>query len=416
MHVTEQDRSVPTPFQMRNDSATGRPGRRRRRRLIAAAGGAAVAAAALIVALLSGGGPSPPRTPTTTQRTVPAQPPPTTEQLGANVGRLFNDRTYTPAQIDSQLAALRATGATVARADALWEATEPSRPAGGVHRYDWAFDDLIAAALAAHGLRWLPIIDYSAPWAQSTTGRDHSPPAHTADYAAYALAFAQRYGPGGTFRRAHPSIPPQPMDTYEVWNEPDNPAFWYPSPEPSAYADLYVQTRAAIETVQPDARVLVGGLTHPAAFLPAVLAAAPVLAGQLDGVAIHPYGPTPQAVLDNVRAARTALASRGLNRVPVYVTEFGWTTHPPGAHDYLPERLRPSYIERTLGALGHVDCGVAAALLYAWVTPERDPANPQDWFGITPPGGGSTPDIAAFASGLREAAAPGPTEALCAGS
>ncbi len=391
-----------------------------RRRLIAGAAAVALGAAALIVALLAGGGTSPPRTPpgvpTTPPRTVPIPPPPTTEQFGANVGRLFNDRVYTPAQIGAQLAALRATGATIARADALWEATEPSPPSGGVHRYDWSFDDLIAGALAAHGLRWLPIIDYSAPWAQSTPGQDHSPPSPTSAYADYALAFAQRYGPGGAFWSAHPSIPPQPIDTYEVWNEPDNPVFWYPSPDPTAYADLYLQTRAAIETVQPTARVIVGGLTHPAAFLPAMLAAAPVLAGQVDGVAIHPYGPTPQAVLDSVRTARRALAPRGLDRVPLYVTEFGWTTHPPGALDYLPERLRPTYVERTLAALGHVDCGVGAALLYAWVTPERDPANSQDWFGISPPGGGSTPDTMAFAAGLRAAAAPAPTDALCAGS
>lgn len=374
---------------------------------------AAAGLAALIVALTSG--PSPHGTPTP-RPTVPAKPPSATVQFGANVGRLFNDRTYTPAQADAQLAALRANGATVARADALWEATEPSPPSGGVHRYDWTFDDSIAAALAARGLRWLPIIDYTAGWAQSTVGQDHSPPSPTSDYAAYARAVAQRYGPGGAFWSAHPSVPALPVDTYEVWNEPDNPVFWYPSPDPAAYAELYVQTRTAIDTVQPEARVIVGGLTHPASFLPGMLAAAPMRAGQLDGVAIHPYGPTPQAVLNKIRTARAALASQGLDRVPLYITEFGWTTNPPGALDYLPERLRPSYIERTLAALGHLDCGVAGALLYAWVTPERNPSNPQDWFGISPPGGGSSPDIAAFAAGLRAATAQAPSNSLCAGS
>ncbi|HUE28290.1 MAG TPA: hypothetical protein VMP89_16065, partial [Solirubrobacteraceae bacterium] len=87
-----------------------------------------------------------------------------------------------------------------------------------------------------------------------------------------------------------------------------------------------------------------------------------------------------------------------------------------GALDYLPERLRPGYIQLTLAALGHLDCGVAAALLYTWVTPERDPSNAQDWFGISPPGGGATPGTAAFAAGLRAATAPAPTDALCAGS
>jgi hypothetical protein len=339
-----------------------------------------------------------------------------TEAFGANVGRLFNDRTYTVTQIDAQLAALEATGATVARADALWEATEPDPPVGGVHHYDWSFDDSIAGALAANGLRWLPIIDYSAPWAQSIPGQDHSPPASLGGYAAYAAALARRYGPDGAFWAAHPSLTPRPTVAYEIWNEPDNPAFWKPSPSPASYADLYVHARDAIESVQPGARVLVGGLTRPATFLPALRAASPGLLGSRDAVAIHPYGPSPTAIVDKVRAARAALASLGLPHLPLYITEFGWTTNPPGALDYLPERLRPGYVEQTLTALGHLDCGLAAALLYAWVTPEHNVSDPQDWFGISPPGGGATPDTAAFAAGLRAAGAPAATQPVCAGS
>ena len=378
-----------------------------------AVGVAAVVIAAVVIPLGSGGGgpgapaPAPP---------APAPPAPAAEQFGANVGRLFNDRTYDAAQIDQQLAALRATGATVARADALWEAAEPSAPTGRVHRYDWSFDDAIAGALAAHGLRWLPIVDYTAPWAQSIPGDDHSPPAFPGGYAAYAGALATRYGPGGAFWRAHPGLPQLPVDSYEIWNEPDNPAFWSRGPNAAAYADLYIEARAAIASAQPGARVLVGGLTHPESFLPAMLAAVPSLAGQLDGVAIHPYGLDPQAVLAGVSAARRTLDAAGLARVPLYVTEFGWTTDPPGALDYLPEALRPRYIELTLERLGHLDCGVAAALLYAWVTPERDPRQPQDWYGINPPAGGGSPDVAAFAAGLEAAAAPAPVSGLCPGA
>jgi hypothetical protein len=384
-----------------------------------------VAAVALVVVLVlsGGGGPerhvngpaTPPTTPAppTTPVPRPAPPPPTSEQFGASVNRLFNAVGYTAAQIDSQLAALQQTGATLARSDALWEAAEPAPPAAGAHRYDWSFADRIAGALAAHGLRWLPIIDYSAPWAQSIPGQDHSPPTSRAAYAAYAAAFAQRYGTGGAFWRSHPDLDPEPIDTYEIWNEPDNPAFWLPRPDPGAYADLYARARAAIAAVQPGARVIVGGLTHPRAFLTAMLAADPALRGQIDGVAIHPYGRTPERILHSVRGARLELDALRLATVPLYVTELGWTTRPPGALDYLPERLRPGYIERAIAALGHVDCGVAATILYTWVTPERVPADPQDWFGIHPPDGGSSPDTDAFAAGIRAATAPAPSVPLC---
>jgi hypothetical protein len=159
--------------------------------------------------------------------------------------------------------------------------------------------------------------------------------------------------------------------------------------------------------------VIVGGLTHPTEFLPALLAAAPGLRGHVDGVAIHPYGATPAAVLGRARDARTVLRSLGLDDVPLYVTEFGWTTSPPGALDYLPARLRPAYIEQTLAALGHTNCGVSAVMLYAWVTPERNPPDSQDWFGIHPPGGGSPPDTTAFVRGLSAAGSPAPPQAVC---
>jgi polysaccharide biosynthesis protein PslG len=336
----------------------------------------------------------------------PARAAPSTERFGINVNRLFDDRTYFPRQVAAQLRALHATGATVARSDALWEAAEPTAPAGGVHRYDWSFDDAIAGTLAEHGLQWLPIIDYTAPWAQSVAGVDHSPPASAGDYAAYAGAVAARYGAGGAFWREHPDLTALPVDTYEIWNEPDNQVFWRPTPDAGRYADLYATARNAIAAVDPKAAVIVGGLAHIASFLPAMLTARPDLRGHIDGIGLHPYGANPFAVLANVVKARRVLAAVGLDAVPLYITEVGWTTDPPSNPNFLPERLRPGYITSTLAALGHLNCGVAATVFYTWVTPERDPHNGEDWFGIHGPAGAGTPDSAAFAEGLRRATAP----------
>jgi hypothetical protein len=379
------------------------------RRSLAAVTAAALVAAAVVVVVLVGplAGSSPKRTHRAAVPTIsPALPAPPGEVFGVNVNRLFDDFSYTPAQTDTQLAALRATGATVARGDALWEATEPTAPSDGIHHWTWTFDDLSAGALAAHGLTWLPVLDYSTPWAQSLPGQDHSPPRSAADYAAYARAFAARYGPGGTFWQAHPELAARPVTTIEIWNEPDNAEFWTPAPDPAGYANLYLAARAAIDAVDPSTRVLVGGLVNPSTFLPAMLRAVPGLAGHVDGVAIHPYG-TPPVVIDKVRSARATLAAVGMGSVPLYVNEVGWTTSPPGALDYVEAARRPAWIKRTLATLGRLDCGVAAAVLYTWVTPQRHPADSQDWFGIHGPDGAATPSTSAFAAGLRAAAAPG---------
>lgn len=341
-------------------------------------------------------------TTTTSGPPLPARPAPGGQQFGANVNLLFNDGGYNAGQIAAQLRALRATGATMARSDALWEASEPDAPVGGVHHWDWSFDDRIASSLAAEGLTWLPILDYTAPWDQSIPGQDHSPPRSDGDYAAYGAAFAARYGAGGAFWRAHPGVPATPVTTIEIWNEPDNAEFWTPAPDAGAYAQLYLAARTAIDAVDPQARVIVGGLTAPGTFLPAMLAAVPALAGHIDGVAVHPYG-SPAVVIARLRAARATLDAVGMASVPLYVTEFGWTTSPAGALDYAPPGRRPVWIKRTLATLGRLRCGQAATLLYTWVSPEQNPADSQQWFGLVGPIGAATPASEAFASGVRAA-------------
>ena len=280
--------------------------RRRRAVAIAVAAALLVAAVVLPIALTGGGGPAKRAVaPPATTAAVPSQPPPAAQVFGASVNRIFNAPDYSDAQIDAQLTALAQTGATVARSDALWEAAEPQPPDGSTHHYDWSFADRIVQALAAHGLRWLPIVDYSARGRSPPPARTTLPPSSPQAYADYAAALAQRYGPGGTFWSTHPELPAEPVDTYEIWNEPDNPAFWSPRPDAAAYADLYSAARAAITSVQPDARVIVGGLTQPVPFSGGDARCRAVAARR----ARRGRGSTPTAarrssVLSRVRAAR----------------------------------------------------------------------------------------------------------------
>ena len=344
-------------------------------------------------------------------RQVPKAP--SHEQFGASVNRLFDDQRYSPSQIQAELHSLASTGASLARTDTLWDATETQAPRAGRHRYDWRFDDAVAAALAGNRLQWFPVLDYSPGWAQSLPGVEHSPPRDSGDFAAFARAFAARYGRSGQFWRLHPTLPATPVETYEVWNEPDNAQFWKPSPDPSRYAALYALTRGAIESVDPAARVIVGGLMNPSHFIPALIAAAPGLRGALDGIAIHPYGATPLAVIQSVRSARSTLRSLGLPNVPLYVTELGWVISPSTSRHWAPARLRPSYIRDTFAALARSNCGVASVIVYTWITPEQNPGDQEDWFGIHRLGALGTADTAGFSAGLRLAARPVSPRPVC---
>lgn len=396
---------------------------RRRTVLLACAGGALAAIVVLLV--LAGGSQRPaPRSPGTPAQPpvpsipavpagAPSQPAVTRVRIGVSVNGLFNAPGTSAAQIEAQLGALQATAATVARSDALWEYGEPAAPVGGVHHYDWRFDDRIVAALAVHRLRWLPILDYTAGWARLSPDLLHSPPRDPRDFAAFAGALGARYGTGGDYWRSHPELPRLPVDTYEVWNEEDSGVFWSPQPDLAAYARLYAAARNALIAVDSGARVIVGGLTSPKTSMPALLSIRPQLRGHLDGIAIHPYASTPLGVLAHVRDARATLSSLGLTGVQLYLTELGWTVHPPGSQHFVPEPRRPGYIMQSLSALGHTDCGIAAVILYTWVTAERNRADPEDWFGIHPVTGAASPDTEAFTSGVRQASERAPAVALC---
>jgi hypothetical protein len=224
------------------------------------------------------------------------------------------------------LAQLLGSGAGDYRTDASWPAAEPNAPVGGVHTYHWASADATATALAQAGLRWYPILDYTPIWASSGPN-EHYAPNNPSDFAAYAAAFAARYGPGGSFWATNPGLPDLPVQEYEIWNEENNPTFWVDqTTAPAQYATLVLDAHAAIHAVQPDATVVLGGVLDSnlsgISFLAAMAAADPGVLGEMDAIGWHPYEGTQRPVIAGVVALRAFLDSHGAASVPIEVNEF----------------------------------------------------------------------------------------------
>ena len=314
--------------------------------------------------------------------------------FGADVGILFQSH-YPAAVVNRALASAEAAGLGLARATPLWEFTEPFPPRGGRHHYDWRYDDYIARQLAGHGFRWVAVLGFAPAWASVAPGVLHSAPRGTANYAAYAAALARRYR--GL------------IAAFEVWNEENTILFWRPAPSAAAYARLYEATRAAIGRVAPGVPVLIGGLAggHPR-FLRSLLRQ-PELRGRLDGLAIHAYAATPALVLAQVRGYRRRLQAAGFGAVPLYVTEYGWSSRPipgPGFQTlvpptaYAPAQVRPDFIVRAARDVLASGCNVRMAIFYAWLTPQANPAAPYQWFGVAAPDGRATPATQAIAGSV----------------
>ena len=327
-------------------------------------------------------------------------------ELGVNVNRVFNDA-FDANRWNLHLGAVRDTGIRLARADAFWQAVEPNPPEDGVHDYDFTYLDFIAISLANHELRWQPILDYSALWASSIEGEDHAPPRDPDDYAAYAAAFAKRYGRGGSLWKEFDPKAEPPVTTYEIWNEPNLGHFWEPAPDPERYMELYVKARAAIKAVDPQALVLVGGLVPGTGFERALYATRPDAAAMIDGVAFHPYARTAEGVIREVRDLRATLEEAGDPDAPIHLTELGWVTNPPDAWIHAPDEQRAQYLQDAVRALAWSDCGIETVIPYTWTTPESNPSDIEDWYGMFHPDGTHSATSRAYEHVVRERLAGG---------
>jgi hypothetical protein len=332
--------------------------------------------------------------------------------------------TLPPGALAAHLDAIRAAGIGQVRSDTGWHLAERSAPVGGVHRYDWSYNDHVAAALARAGLALYALVDYSAPWASRIPGDAMSPPRDLGHFAAYAAAFARRYGPGGEFWRARPELPARPVTTLEIWNEPNVIGFWHPAPDPALYAALLAASADAVARVDPSLRVVVGGLDNTGValfegpdFLAAMLAARPDLAGRLDGVAIHDYNTTTDAMLARLVPMR-ALVDRLLGAdVAIDITEIGWSTAgvlpPVLVAPPVSEATRAGLYTALVDRLSRSDCTLGALAPYAWLTPEGAPLLQTDFFGIANRDATLKPSGAAFRDAvLASQARPAPAAAL----
>src|SRR5919201_2555816 len=316
--------------------------------------------------------------------------------FGMNVNTLFQAGVVN-VNLDAQLAAVQHSSVQLARTDAYWAWGEPRGPnKKGKHRYTADKLDQVATTLASHDLRWLPILTYSPVWATSEPGHDHAPPTNNADYAQGAGRLAARYGSRGTFWTQHTELPRLPFAGYEIWNEPNLPAFWFPTPDPARYASFYLAARKAIKPKDPRTPVIVGGLSTPGAdqFVRGMFSAHPELKGQVDAVGLHPYASSVGRSLGYVRSLRATLDSLGEAAVPIYITEVGWTTH--GESTSLPDATRGGDIALLGEVLEHSDCGVRSYIPYTWVTPQHDLSDREQWYGIREPSGAPTQSSLAY--------------------
>ena len=77
-------------------------------------------------------------------------------------------------------------------------------------------------------------------------------------WSSFLRALVGRYGPTGSFWKLHPELPKEPIRTWQIWNEENDHRFAEASVRD--YVGLLRGSAPAIRSVDPDARILLGGL------------------------------------------------------------------------------------------------------------------------------------------------------------
>ena len=348
----------------------------------------------------------------------PARSHPLKALRGVRAGDALSDRVgfsgsvvwYEQAEQLALLRRLRETGAGWIREDFHWGAFE-ARP--GV--WTWSVGDRLMRNAAIAGVDVLGVVAYSAGWAASGPTIYH-PPSDPGRYAEFCRRLVERYGPGGSFWKANPELPPRPLRALEIWNEPWYHFFWRPNPDPAAYVRLVRAAATAIHQADPAVKVLASadifqmraGTTESRDWFRLLLDIDPRLFRTLvDAYSVHAYsqrrGPNDTSVAqrwryDRVLLTRDLAAHSGAAH-PIWITEFGWTagaSHPDG----ISETTKALHLRRALErAVGEWGSFVERSFIYHWGRAESDHVGGFGFFG---PDGGAKPALRMLRSFLHE--------------
>jgi hypothetical protein len=229
---------------------------------------------------------------------------------------------------------------------------------GGIQSFPeparWSSYDTLMSAAARERIEVLPVL-IGIPGGRPRLDRPRTR-AERMGWAQFVSGVAARYGRGGSFWMAHPELEPMPIRAYQVWNEPNLPAYWRPSDDAAGYLRLVRLTRARVRAIDPKAAIVLAGLpdsrlgTRMVDYLRAIYAQ-PGARTLFDVVALNPYAVDAPGVIEKLNEVRALMDRRGDRRTPIWVTEIGWATAGPRSPYRTSRRGQAARIARTFSAL-----------------------------------------------------------------
>lgn len=238
------------------------------------------------------------------------------------------------AVLDSQFGLMASSGVEAVRLSVGWGQLEAARG-----QYAFGQLDSLVRAAAKHHLHAVINVAYTPVWA-STRPTDPQavryPPRNVADFAALMHLLVQRYGPGGTFFAANPTLPRDPVREWQLWNEEDAPWYWNDKRWARSYTQLLKASYPAIHRVDRGAVVVAGSLVASSySESPWVALTQLYQAGAkryFDSISVHPFTDATSTValsmnhlVTIVQRMRATMHRFHDSRKPLIITEMQWS-------------------------------------------------------------------------------------------
>jgi Glycosyl hydrolase catalytic core len=216
-----------------------------------------------------------------------------------------------------------------------WGWVQPSNGSS----YQWGPPDKFIGRLAFHGIRVVPAVWGNPAW---VAGSGSTPPiggtvAENA-WRTFLKALVGRYGPGGSYwtngyrQRYGADARPWPIQSWQIWNEPNLQKYFTPEPSPGKYARLVQISNDAIKSKDLHAKIVLAGLSgngdiSASNFLNSFYGTSGIK-NKFDVAALHPYASTLDRQRQVIQQVRTVMKNRADATTPLWLTELAWGSAP----------------------------------------------------------------------------------------
>lgn len=240
------------------------------------------------------------------------------DYLGVNAHFLW----FPPAAYAKQMDQLNALGLNMVRVDLHWDRHEPAE---GQLKLDMV--DTLVKEMDKKKVRSLMYLVGSAPHITSAPAtapnKDQYPPRDPEVYAKRLTQLALRY--------------PQ-VESWQVWNEPNLPAFWAPKEDPDKYFQLLKASVMHLRQAVPNKTIVMAGMAYysqmPTRNKDLMLEKLGIMGALNSGVVVayHPYSEFPegdvqadQDFIERAQIMNSRLRQAGVKQI--WATEWGWSSY-----------------------------------------------------------------------------------------